>query len=190
MNHRSGPRTRHQRLAAPAAHGRRGQGPGDPAIRRCCSPARVRRRTAGRARPGGELAGAVGPGDVAGRGRCGRRGGIPGPAGPGGGAAGGPCPAASAGIAVTGVPAATLGHVHGAGGRRGAWHGPWHGVPDTPSTASAVSAITRGISAASAFSAGAVLMVKRRSYSLTLVTRFSLDRKQGRLTGGVLLIRA
>jgi hypothetical protein len=41
------------------------------------------------------------PGDVADPGRCGRRGGIPARAVPREGLAGGPCPAASAGIAVT-----------------------------------------------------------------------------------------
>jgi len=33
-----------------------------------------------------------------------------------------------------------------------AWHGPWHGTAGNPSTASAISGIARGISAASAFS--------------------------------------
>jgi hypothetical protein len=33
-----------------------------------------------------------------------------------------------------------------------AWHGPWHGTAGNPSTSSAISGITRGISAASAFS--------------------------------------
>jgi hypothetical protein len=41
---------------------------------------------------------------------------------------GGPCPAASAGIAVTGVPAATPGYVHGTL-PGAAWHGSWHGAP-------------------------------------------------------------
>jgi hypothetical protein len=62
---------------------------------------------------------------------------------------GGPCPAAAAGIAVTGVPAAAR---YSAGGTMpGAWNGPWNGAPDTPSTASVISAITRAIGAASAF---------------------------------------
>ena len=78
--------------------------------------------------------------------------GSPVPGVPGGGLAGGPCPAASAGIAVTGVPAATPGYVHGML-PGAAWHGSWHGTSDTPSTTSAVSAIIRVIGAASAFSA-------------------------------------
>ena len=44
----------------------------------------------------------AGPSDVADSGRCGRRGGIPARAVPREALAGGPCPAASAGIAVTG----------------------------------------------------------------------------------------
>jgi hypothetical protein len=46
---------------------------------------------------------------------------------------------------------------HGASAWHGlaspAWHGLWHGAPGNPSTASAISAIARGISAASADSA-------------------------------------
>jgi hypothetical protein len=48
--------------------------------------------------------------------------------------------------------------------RRRAWHGPWHGVPDTPSTASAISAITRSISAASALSARGRTYGKEKVY--------------------------
>ena len=65
---------------------------------------------------------------------------------------GGPCPAASAGIAVTGVPAATLGYRSMERCRlRGTARGT--GRTGNPSAASAVSAIFRVIGAASALSA-------------------------------------
>jgi len=70
----------------------------------------------------------------------------------GGRLVGGPCPAASAGIAVTGVPAATPGYVHGTlPGRRVARLVARRA--GNPSAASAVSAIPRVIGAASALSA-------------------------------------
>jgi hypothetical protein len=85
------------------------------------------------------------------------------------------------------------------GGRRGppAWHGSWHGAPGSSSSASAISAIGRVIGAARAFSARGRTYGKEKVYPLTLVTRFSLDRKTvhghekaSKDTDGVLLIRA
>ena len=46
-----------------------------------------------------------------------------------------------------------------------AWNGSWNGAPDTPSTASAISAITRGIGAASAFGARGRTYGKEKVYS-------------------------
>jgi hypothetical protein len=107
---------------------------------------------------GGEHAAAAAPSDLAGLGRRGRRGGIPGP---------GPCPGEARGSTVPGrvsghrrpgVAAAALYYVHGTMPRGRAWNGSWNGALDNPSTTSAISAITRAISAASALS------VWRRTY--------------------------
>ena len=76
---------------------------------------------------------------------------------------GGPCPAASAGIAVDGeVPAATFGDVHGPV-PGGAWHGSWHGAPDIP--APSVPSVRFSVSSVLPVRAvdDAVVMVRRRS---------------------------
>ena len=72
-----------------------------------------------------------------------------------GGLAGGPCPAASAGIAVTGVPAATPCDDHGtlSAARVARLVARRAGNPSAPSADSADSAIIRVIGAASALSA-------------------------------------
>ena len=75
---------------------------------------------------------------------------------------GGPCPATSAGIAVTGVPVVTLYSVGGM--MPGAWNGSWNGAPDNPSTAGAISAITRAIGAASALGARGRAYGKEKVY--------------------------
>jgi hypothetical protein len=92
----------------------------------------------------------AGRGDIPGRGAAARAVTSLAPGSARGGPVGGPCPATTAGIAVTGLPAAAL---HSAFRTMpGAWNGSWNGAPGNPSTASAISGITRGISAASAFS--------------------------------------
>jgi len=114
MNHRSGSA---DPVSASGSPGRpRPAGAGGRTIPRSAGAVlrpRVRPGSAGRDGRVGELAGAAAPGDV-GPGRCGRRGGILAPGRARGSLAGGPCPAVSAGIAVTALPAATLRDVPGA----------------------------------------------------------------------------
>jgi hypothetical protein len=83
---------------------------------------------------------------------------------PGGGLAAGSCPAASAGTAVTGVPAATLCYARWDDARRRPWNGSWNGAPGNPSTTGAMSAITRAIGAARALSARGRTYGKEKVY--------------------------
>jgi hypothetical protein len=73
-----------------------------------------------------------------------------------------PCPAASAGIAVTGVPAATPGYDHGTL-PGAAWHGSWHGAPGIP--VQPVPSVRFPVSSMQPVRTvhGAVVMVRRRS---------------------------
>jgi hypothetical protein len=127
-------------------------------------------------------------------GRGDQRGGIPGPGRRPGRPRGAPCPAASADIADRGVPAAALCHIRGTiPGITSVERCPAARVErfverrgGNPSATSAVSGKTRGISAASAFSGRGRGYGKEKVLGLTVVTRFSLNRKQGRR---VLLIR-
>jgi len=66
------------------------------------------------------------------------------------------------GIAVTGVPAATLYSVGGT--MPSAWNGSSNGTPGNPSTAGSISAITRVIGAASALSARGRTYGKEKVY--------------------------